>query len=303
MTPVRALAIAAVASTVAFALPVAATAAPHHYAAARASAAKPTGTIFFTRNGSGPSRSMSMKASGASLRRLPGAAAFLLPVPSKHEIVYSTRTSSGSPRLDVASYAGKVKHSYKVPHLGTALSVSPNGKDVGTDSLNGSSTREVFRVRTLAGKVVATLFTLPAGKDQVWESWNAAGSQLAVMVRNISAETASLAIYSRHGTLIRTIIKNQANVAYLSWSKTGTIAIGRLNQILVVPSTGGTPSILFAETSVDPGNAGIAYSPNGKFLAYGSTSVKGGAEKIWVANANGTDRHVINRNGRVPTWG
>jgi hypothetical protein len=303
MKPTVALALATVASTAVLALPGAATAAAHHSAAPHATAAKPTGTIFFVREGS-RSRDESMKPTGGSVHRLAGTAPFLLPVPSKHLLVYSTPLSAAPPELKVASYALKTKHTYKIPHLGSVISVSPNGKDIGTDAVNGSSTREVFRVRTLAGKVVSTLFTLPIGQYQVWESWNAASSQVAVMTRNISKETATIKIYSRHGKVIRTIIHNQPNVAYLAWSKTGTIAFGRLTTIMTVPSTGGTPKPLFFDTADDPGNGGLAYSPNGKFIAYGATSVKDGHSVIWVVNANGTGRHAIYRsNSRVQSWG
>jgi hypothetical protein len=291
------LAVAGLAVTAGLALPSIAAARP------TATAPTPKGTIFFSRENAARTlfQNVSMTGSGGSVHVFKGPNERLLPVPRTKRLYYTVNTAPGVFQLDVATYSRKVTHVYKPKGLDAAYAVSPNGKYLGVDL--GSGQKDNYDLITTKGKVVAKLFSAPIVTDEVWEAFNPASTQVAVLVRDEDSATprSALRIYNRHGKLVRTLVRNAGASEFVAWSKGGAIAYGVNHDVKVVKAAGGKPRVLFADSGDFPG-FGLAYSPDGRFLAYGIV-LPDNSTQIWEAAADGSHRHVVNNDGYFPTWG
>jgi TolB protein len=95
---------------------------------------------------------------------------------------------------------------------------------------------------------------------------------------------------------------------YPAWSPDGrAIAFDRLTfgptgwDIWTVNADGSHSRSLIASTADEQG---AAWSPDGKAIAYGSSrGAQAGYKRIWLANTNGSDQHLLtNRVGERPAW-
>jgi WD40 repeat protein len=272
------------------------------------SSPKPTGTIFFFReNSKGNGQNIfSMTGAGKSAHRVKHLQADtpVYAAPKAHLLVYAKRTSEFKRSLVVANYAGKPKHTYKPKNFIGLLSVSPNGKYIGMQT-SGKGAKSNFEIATIKGKVVAKLFAVTVERG-IAESWNSTSNQVAIVNTSESTPDASssLKIYNLKGKVVRTVVKNTGGSFNVAWSPSGQIAYSASTQIDVVKDTGGTPTVLYDATPNYP-NDGLAYSPNGDFLAFGL--YVGGSEpieqQVWRIDANGSSPVKLTGKGTEPDWG
>jgi hypothetical protein len=299
MKPIAALALAAV-TTLGVLVATPATAHP----GASGKSHKPTGTIFFFReNHAGNGQNIfSMTAAGKSAHQVAHVDADIAayPAPKAHVIAYGHTPAPFKRWLRIATYRGKIKHTYKPKNLVQVLSISPNGKYVG-DELTGPKVS--FDIASGKGKTVATLFKAATSTPtDAKEAWNPNGKQIAVLATNEDTNKSTLKTYNLHGKVLKTLATNLAGGSGVSWSTSGIIAYAVGRTILEVRDTGGATHVLIGlGTSFA---SGVSYSPNGAFIAYSvDTAATPSVEQLWRAKSDGTSRHRLTNKGSQPYWG
>jgi Tol biopolymer transport system component len=263
--------------------------------------AKLTGKIFYLREGNGGQRAFSIHAGGRSKHRLPNVKVEtqVYVAPQAHLIVFTANVGEFTQQIAVANYAGRVLHRYSPAGLQAVVSVSPNGKYLGVESTDNTG-RFVYKITTISGHTLGTLFSFRNSMPVVEESWNASSKDVAVLNATPTAHPkTTLKTYNRHGKVLRTLVKSAGPSYAVSWSRSGEIAYSTNQHINVVSHTGGKPRVLLTNSRL-PDN-GLSYSPNGAYLAYGLEAGENG--QIWRVNADGTNPHLITGNGTVPAWG
>jgi Tol biopolymer transport system component len=267
-------------------------------AAAHPRATKPTGRIFYLREGNNGQHEFSITAAGTSNRRVRNVKldTIAYPAPKAHRIVYSVAAGEFQRDLVVASYAGTVKHRYRPQGLDNLLSVSPNGKYLGVEKSTNTG-RFVFAITTTTGRTVATLFHSNNPGAAITESWRANSKQVVLM--NPKLHSSTLTIYNRHGKRVRTLPKINSQAFGVAWSSAGDIAYSTNEGIDVMRQSGGKPRVLVKSRRLADG--GLSYSPNGGYLAYGLDAGNNG--QIWRVNADGTNPVKLTNNGVEPAWG
>jgi hypothetical protein len=258
---------------------------------------KLTGRIFYLREGHGGEHMFSITPTGKSNHRVPKVTVDTIayPAPKAHLLVYSVVAGEFTRDLVVANYAGTVEHRYSPPGLETLLSVSPNGKYLGLESTTNAG-RFVFRIATITGRTVATLFHSNNPDDGITESWRSDSKQVVLLKPKLRKST--MTIYNLHGKLVRRLAIGSQSFS-VPWSSSGDIAYTTDQGIDVTRATGGKPHVLLKSSRVSDG--GLAYSPNGGYLSYGLDADNNG--QIWRVNADGTNPVKITNNGAQPAWG
>jgi Tol biopolymer transport system component len=277
-------------------------------AAHPAAAPKPTGTIFFFRENAARNgqNAFAMTAAGRSVHRQPHVQAdtpvFASVSPKLLAYTFEPPKTEFVRDLIVASYAGK-QHKYVVKGLSQVLSISPNGKYLGLE-VSGAVGKVNFEIATVRGRKIATMFS-NNGENQIVESWNAKGNEVAVLNATSSGVVRStLKIYNTKGRVVRTLVKNAGPAFGLAWGANGDVAYAAVHDIWVVKDTGGKPHVLRSAGANFP-DGGLSYSPNGAFLAFGldvQTNTET-VEQIWRVTAAGKSPHKITGNGTHPAWG
>lgn len=266
-----------------------------------AAGAKPAGTIFYLRAGHGGEHEFAIHPNGRANRRVPNVALDISAVvaPQAHLIAYLVTVGEFGRKLVLANYAGHVVHTYSSDSLIGLVSISPNGKYVGVETA-GHTGPFSYKIMSTSGHSLGTLFKVGNKLPVVAESWNASSKDVAVLDAPPTARPkTTLKIFNRHGKVVRTLVKNAGASYAVAWSRSGDIAYSTSAQINVVRHTGGKPRVLLTNDK-DPDN-GLAYSPNGAFLAYALEAGENG--QIWRVDANGTNPQLITRNGTTPAWG
>jgi hypothetical protein len=203
--------------------------------------------------------------------------------------------------LVTKTYSGRTLHTYtpKNPRFGLQ-STSPDAHYLGlVEPTKAGNERSV--IATAKGRTVATL-PIESPYRAAYESWNPAGTELAIGIDSSASGDNAVKIFTAHGRLVRTLWTGTALLG-TSWSSNATIAFAVGNRLETVSDRGGKIHTILKLPGSRRFFDGVSCSANGADIAYGESLPHAPGDVLMLATANGKHHHEINGSGTLPQWG